>query len=37
MEKDIELRDWLDHHERQYLVVATKIDKLKSRKKGIKA
>jgi GTP-binding protein len=30
MEKDIELRDWLESHERPYLVVATKIDKLKS-------
>jgi GTP-binding protein len=32
MEKDIELRDWLESRERPYLVVATKIDKLKSHK-----
>jgi GTP-binding protein len=30
MEKDIELRDWLECHGRPYLVVATKVDKLKS-------
>ncbi len=28
MEKDLELKDWLEHHERQYLVVVTKMDKL---------
>jgi GTP-binding protein len=28
MEKDLELRDWLEHHQRPYLVVATKTDKL---------
>jgi GTP-binding protein len=32
MEKDVELRDWLEIHERPYLVVAAKIDKLKSQK-----
>ena len=32
MEKDIELRDWLESRERPYVVVATKIDKLKSHK-----
>jgi GTP-binding protein len=32
MEKDIELRDWLEAHGRPYLVAATKIDKLKSPK-----
>jgi GTP-binding protein len=32
MEKDVELRDWLEFRERPYLVVATKIDKLKSQK-----
>jgi GTP-binding protein len=32
MEKDIELRDWLESRERPYLVVATKVDKLKSHK-----
>ena len=30
MEKDIELRDWLEFHQKPYLVVATKVDKLKS-------
>lgn len=28
MEKDVELKDWLEFHERRYLVVATKVDKL---------
>ena len=32
MEKDVELRDWLEFHNRPYLVVGTKIDKLKSQK-----
>jgi GTP-binding protein len=32
MERDIELRDWLEFHKRPYLAVATKIDKLKSQK-----
>jgi GTP-binding protein len=30
MDKDLELRDWLERHGREYLVVATKADKLKS-------
>ena len=30
MEKDIELRDWLECHGRPFIVVATKADKLKS-------
>jgi GTP-binding protein len=30
MEKDIELRDWLETHGRPLMVVATKVDKLKS-------
>jgi GTP-binding protein len=30
MEKDIELKSWLQFHHRQYLVVATKVDKLKT-------
>ena len=30
MEKDVELRDWLAFQGRPYLVVATKVDKLKS-------
>lgn len=29
MEKDLELKEWLEHHKRRHLVVATKIDKLK--------
>lgn len=32
MEKDIELRDWLEYNGRPYMVAATKIDKLKSQK-----
>jgi GTP-binding protein len=28
MEHDLELKRWLDHHNRRYLVIATKIDKL---------
>jgi GTP-binding protein len=32
MEKDVELRDWLECHQRPYVVVATKIDKLKTGK-----
>jgi GTP-binding protein len=32
MERDVELRDWLESRQRPYLVVATKIDKLKSQK-----
>ena len=32
MEKDVELRDWLESRRRPYLVVATKVDKLKSQK-----
>jgi GTP-binding protein len=32
MEKDVELRDWLEFHKRPYLVVVTKIDKLKTQK-----
>jgi GTP-binding protein len=32
MEKDVELRDWLESHGRPYLVAATKADKLKSQK-----
>lgn len=32
MEQDVELRDWLESRQRPYLVVATKIDKLKSQK-----
>ncbi|HLH40287.1 MAG TPA: ribosome biogenesis GTP-binding protein YihA/YsxC [Bryobacteraceae bacterium] len=32
MEKDIELRDWLEDRGRPYMAVATKVDKLKSQK-----
>ena len=32
MEKDLELRNWLEFHQRRYLVIATKMDKLKSHK-----
>jgi GTP-binding protein len=32
MDKDVELRKWLEFHRRPYLVVATKTDKLKSQK-----
>ena len=32
MDKDLELRDWLEFHKRPYVVVATKTDKLKSQK-----
>jgi GTP-binding protein len=30
MEKDLELKQWLEFHNRRYLVIATKTDKLKS-------
>jgi len=32
MEKDLELKDWLERHGRPFSVVATKIDKLKTQK-----
>jgi len=32
MEKDVELRDWLECHGRPYIVAATKVDKLKTHK-----
>jgi len=32
MDKDLELREWLEFHKRPYLVVATKFDKLKTQK-----
>ncbi|HOK47616.1 MAG TPA: ribosome biogenesis GTP-binding protein YihA/YsxC [Bryobacteraceae bacterium] len=31
MEKDLELKEWLEFHNRRHLVVATKTDKLKNR------
>jgi GTP-binding protein len=30
MDKDLELKQWLEFHNRRYLVIATKMDKLKS-------
>jgi GTP-binding protein len=32
MDKDLELKEWLEFHNRRYIVVATKTDKLKSQK-----
>jgi GTP-binding protein len=32
MQRDVELRDWLEFHNRPYVVVVTKIDKLKTQK-----
>ncbi len=32
MEKDVELRGWLEHRGRPYIVAATKVDKLKSQR-----
>ena len=32
MEKDIELKNWLEFHNRRYVVIATKTDKLKTQK-----
>jgi GTP-binding protein len=32
MQKDLELKQWLEFHNRRYLVVATKTDKLKTQK-----
>ena len=29
MDPDLELKRWLEHHQRQYLVIATKMDKLR--------
>jgi GTP-binding protein len=34
MDKDVELREWLELHQRPYVVAATKIDKLKSQKES---
>ena len=30
MDKDLDLKQWLEHHNRRYAVIATKMDKLKS-------
>lgn len=32
MERDLELKDWLEFHNRRYLVIVTKTDKLKTQK-----
>ena len=32
MEKDLELKNWLEFHNRRYIVIATKTDKLKTQK-----
>ena len=32
MEQDLELKDWLEFHQRRYIVIATKFDKLKTQK-----
>ena len=37
MAKDIELRNWLESHQRSYLVVVTKADKLKSQQEKHKS
>jgi GTP-binding protein len=40
MDKDLELKQWLEFHNRRYLVIATKTDKLKTQseqRQGIKA
>jgi GTP-binding protein len=40
MEKDLELKQWLEFHNRRYLVIATKTDKLKSQndlRRGVEA
>lgn len=40
MEKDLELKRWLELHRRRYLVIATKVDKLKNgeeRRRGLSA
>jgi len=33
MDKDLDLRQWLEFHDRRYRVIATKVDKLKSQNK----
>jgi GTP-binding protein len=39
MEKDLELKEWLEHQNRQYLVIVTKMDKLnqKEQRNGLAA
>jgi len=35
MESDLQLKSWLDYHERPYLVVATKVDKLNQKERNL--
>lgn len=35
MDPDLQLKDWLDYHQRPYLVVATKVDKLNQKEKNL--
>jgi GTP-binding protein len=35
MESDLQLKSWLDYHERRYLVVATKVDKLNQKERNL--
>jgi GTP-binding protein len=39
MDKDLELKQWLEYHDRQYLVIATKTDKLNQsdQERGLRA
>ena len=39
MEKDLELKDWLEHRRQAYLVIVTKMDKLNQaeQQRGLKA
>jgi GTP-binding protein len=33
MDKDLQLKEWLDHHDRTYIVVGTKVDKLNQKER----
>jgi GTP-binding protein len=33
MDADLQLKDWLEHHGRDYVVVATKVDKLNQKER----
>jgi GTP-binding protein len=33
MDADLQLKEWLEHHERDYIVVATKVDKLNQKER----
>lgn len=35
MDADLQLKQWLEHHHRPYLIVATKVDKLNQREKNV--